>query len=123
MESYSRDVEEFFRSLGGKTAIAEISSLHVQKYVASLYLANSSASVARKMSSLRAFFRHCLWQKLLTTDPLAGLAGPKLAKHIPVFLTVDEVLSLLEAAKENGQSLATRPSGDGADLYNWNAGF
>ncbi len=107
VESYSRDVEEFFRKLGGEIAIAEINALHVQKYVASLYLANSAASVARKISSLRAFFLHCRRQKLLTVDPLAGLAGPKLAKHIPVFLTVDEVFSLL-AEPKNTDSFGQR---------------
>jgi integrase/recombinase XerC len=32
----------------------------------------------------------------MSHDPLAGVAVPKLAKYIPVFLTVDEVFSLLE---------------------------
>ncbi len=97
--SYSRDIEDFFRSLGGKIKQADINALHVQQYLASLYLSNSASSVARKMSSLRAFIRHCLREKLLDADPLAGLAGPKLPKHIPVYLTVDEVFSLLEEPK------------------------
>ncbi len=93
-------MEDFLRSLGGAADnIAAISSQQVQQHLASLYLSNSAASVARKMSSLRAFFRHCLRQKLLAADPMAGLAGPKLPKHIPVYLTVDEVFSLLEEPK------------------------
>ncbi|WP_417912120.1 site-specific tyrosine recombinase/integron integrase, partial [Candidatus Electronema sp. TJ] len=99
VDSYSRDVEEFLRSLGGKADIAAIGPPQAQQHIASLYLSNSAASVARKMSSLRAFFRHCLRQGLLAADPMAGLAGPKLAKHIPVYLTVDEVFSLLEEPK------------------------
>ncbi len=99
VECYSRDVEEFLRSLGSKTVLAEIGPQQVQQHLASLYLSNSAASVARKMSSLRAFFRHCLRQGLMAADPMAGLAGPKTAKHIPVYLTVDEVFSLLEAPK------------------------
>jgi integrase/recombinase XerC len=31
------------------------------------------------------------------SDPIAGIAGPKLGHHIPAFLTVDEVFALLEA--------------------------
>lgn len=36
----------------------------------------------------------------MTTDPLIGVSNPKIAKHIPVFLTVDEVFSLLEEPGE-----------------------
>ncbi len=100
VESYSRDVEDFLRSLGRKTDLSEVNALHVQQYLASLYLSNSASSVARKMSSLRAFFRHCLRLGLLSTDPLVGLAGPKLPKYIPIYLTVDEVFSLLEEPKK-----------------------
>jgi integrase/recombinase XerC len=97
--SYSRDVEDFLRSLDDGTDLADLKALHLQQYVASLYLSHSASSVARKMSSLRVFIRHCLREKLLAADPLAGMAGPKLPKHIPVYLTVDEVFSLLEEPK------------------------
>ena len=97
--SYSRDVEDFLSSLGGRTGLADLKALHLQQYLASLYLSHSASSVARKMSSLRVFIRHCLREKHLAADPLAGLAGPKLPKHIPVYLTVDEIFSLLEEPK------------------------
>ncbi|MCI5145565.1 MAG: tyrosine recombinase XerC, partial [Candidatus Electrothrix sp. AR3] len=42
-----------------------------------------------------SFFRYCIRQEYIIADPLIGLAGPKTAKHIPVYLTVDEVFSLL----------------------------
>ncbi len=96
VECYSRDVGEFFRSIGTKVETADVSRDHVQKYFTSLYLANSPSSVARKMSALRSFFRYCIRQGHIQADPLSGLTGPKLARHIPVYLTVDEVFSLLE---------------------------
>ena len=92
---YHRDISEFFRSIGKKTDISEISARQVQQYLASLYLINSGTSVARKMSALRTFFHYCIRQGHIAADPLAGLAGPKIGKHIPVYLTVDEVFSLL----------------------------
>jgi integrase/recombinase XerC len=52
------------------------------------------------MSALRTFFRYCLRQGHLTVDPLAGIAGPKRSRHIPTYLTVDEVFSLLEEPKK-----------------------
>ncbi len=96
VDGYSRDVAEFFRSIGENIDPSDISRVHVQSYLSFLYSANSSASVARKMSALRTFFRYLAREGHVSRDPLSGVAGPKLARHIPVFLTVDEVFSLLE---------------------------
>ncbi len=38
---------------------------------------------------------------MITSDPLSGIANPKGVKQIPVFLTVDEVFSLLEEPGDN----------------------
>lgn len=100
VDGYSRDVTEFFRSIGEDIDPSDISRAHVQSYLSSLYSANSSSSVARKMSALRTFFRYLAREGHLSHDPLSGVAGPKLARHIPVFLTVDEVFSLLEEPGE-----------------------
>ena len=96
VDAYRRDVTEFFSSFSKDTAPSSISREHVQSYLSSLYDSNSSASVARKMSALRTFFRYLCREGHLDHDPLSGVAGPKLARHIPVFLTVDEVFSLLD---------------------------
>lgn len=96
VDGYSRDVAEFFSTLADDVAAASISQLHIQSFLSHLYLSNSSSSVARKMSALRTFFRFLAREGHITGDPLSGVAGPKLASHIPVFLTVDEVFSLLE---------------------------
>ncbi|XOF34528.1 MAG: site-specific tyrosine recombinase/integron integrase [Candidatus Electrothrix sp. YB6] len=100
VECYCRDVREFFQCIGDATATADISRDHVQQYLASLFLTNSSSSVARKMSALRSFFRFCIRQGHLGSDPLSGVAGPKQGRHIPIYLTVDEVFSLLEEPKK-----------------------
>lgn len=100
VDAYCRDVTEFYHHIGEDTVPASITGNQVQSYLASLYSTNSSASVARKMSSLRTFFRFLYRQGNISHDPLSGVAGPKIARHIPVFLTVDEVFSLLEAPGE-----------------------
>jgi integrase/recombinase XerC len=96
VSGYSRDVTEFFACVGEKLECGLITREHIQAYLSSLYSINSSASVARKMSALRTFFKFLAREGLMAHDPLAGMAGPKLARNIPVFLTVDEVFSLLE---------------------------
>jgi integrase/recombinase XerC len=100
VECYSRDVSEFFQSIDKKINEDEINREHIGRYISSLYLINSGSSVARKMSALRTFFRYCIRQGHITIDPLAGIAGPKRSRHIPTYLTVDEVFSLMEEPKK-----------------------
>jgi integrase/recombinase XerC len=97
LAGYRRDILEFDRSCGSPGSPALVDRDMVHSFVGSLYASNSSASVARKLSALRTFFRFLLREKLVSVDPLAGIVGPKLDRTLPVFLTVDEVFSLLEA--------------------------
>lgn len=93
---YRHDVSEFFAWLGGRGGAGSVTPEAVRGYVASLYLANSSATVGRKLSALRTFFRYLCRQGIMDVYPLASIANPKTARTIPVFLTVDEVFALLE---------------------------
>ena len=101
VDGYVRDVKEFFRFLTGKKQDDNVTPENIRLFVASLYSTNSSSSVGRKLSSLRTFFRYLSREGVFTSDPLSGIANPKGVKHIPVFLTVDEVFSLLEEPGEN----------------------
>jgi len=96
-DGYQRDVLEFHRFCGQDAEPGAITAPQVQAFVGSLYASNASASVARKLSALRTFFRFLRREKVITSDPVAGVAGPKLGHPIPAFLTVDEVFALLEA--------------------------
>lgn len=96
-DGYQRDVREFQRFCGDAVQLEQITATTVRSFVGSLYIDNASASVARKLSALRTFFRYLQREKVIMSDPLVGVVSPKLGHHIPPFLTVDEVFSLLEA--------------------------
>ncbi|NQT73225.1 MAG: tyrosine recombinase XerC [Chloroflexi bacterium] len=55
------------------------------------------ASISRKMSALRSFFRYLNHQGVLTEDPVSKISGPKREKRLPSFLTSEEIISLLSA--------------------------
>lgn len=97
VDGYLRDICEFYNHCSRPDHPAEMTGDKVRQFVESLYASNSSASVARKLSALRTFFRYLVRENHLVNDPLTGIANPKLARYIPVFLTVDEVFALLEA--------------------------
>ena len=96
-DGYQRDVREFHRFCGDVTRPELITAAMVRSFVGSLYAGNAAASVARKLSGLRTFFRYLQREHVIVGDPLSGVASPKLGHPIPAFLTVDEVFSLLEA--------------------------
>ena len=54
-------------------------------------------TVVRKLSSLRSFFKYCVNQKLLTTNPTEELESPKLDKRITYSLSVDQLQRLFDA--------------------------
>lgn len=109
VSGYQRDLREFYSHIvkkgepgkrdknGRSVCPGEITPVHVRKFIVSLHGRNSAATVARKISALRTFFRFAQRRKLLKIDPLSGVSAPKVGRFIPVFLTVDETFALLEA--------------------------
>ncbi|MFH0768388.1 MAG: tyrosine recombinase XerC [Chloroflexota bacterium] len=54
------------------------------------------ASIARKLSAIRSFYRYLLQEEAISTNPLENASSPKLDKRLPEFLTIDEITRLLE---------------------------
>lgn len=96
VESYGRDLAEFMAFLGSDATIAQLTPQAVRTHVYALNRRNKASSVARKLSAMRSFFRFLIRRQLLDVDPVAAIATPRQEKHIPSFLTVDEVFSLME---------------------------
>ena len=106
LRAYLQDLEELFahaRSLLGKDAQqaltpADLSTQVCRSYLASLHGRNDPATVGRKLSAMKTFFRLLVRRKLLPGSPVAGLRGPKRRPHLPAFLGKDEASRLLESA-------------------------
>ncbi|PID41504.1 MAG: tyrosine recombinase [Proteobacteria bacterium] len=107
VSGYCRDLHEFFSSLPGTTEIEAVEGRDIRSYVSGLYGRNNAATVSRKLSALRTFFRFLQRERHISSDPMIGITGPKTGRSIPVFLTVDEVFSLLEMPDERDR-FATR---------------
>lgn len=59
---------------------------------------NDSASIARKVSSLRAFFKYlCVKMKQIPENPMEELESPKLKKALPKYLSLEESIQLIES--------------------------
>ncbi len=97
VSGYGRDLHEFADTVSVDLDVADLEAVHVRRFVVGLHGRNSAATVGRKLSSLRSFFKFLLREKVITDDPVATIIGPKVGRYIPVFLTVDEVFGLIEA--------------------------
>jgi len=97
VSSYLSDVRELLAYCAGRDNADPYDRQTIRGFIASLHGKNSPASVARKLSALRTYFRFLRLDGKLDHDPLQGIANPRLVRYIPPFLTVDEVFCLLDA--------------------------
>ena len=100
--AYESDIAQFLDFTAQQLAIAKLEPEHLQlvtirAFMAELYRqGHARASVARKLSALRAFGRYLRREGLIDTDPAALAASPKRERKIPAHLSIDEMTRLLE---------------------------
>jgi len=100
VRNYRNDLLDFFNFLKTKG----IRSLkEVDKHVLRDYLSHLmeqgfvKASIARKLSAIRSFYRYLVREEIISKSPVAATASPKLDKRLPSFLTSEEIEKLLKA--------------------------
>jgi site-specific recombinase XerD len=73
-----------------------VTKIHVRKYLLVLHERGlARRSVARKLSSLRGFFRYLVESKVVVTDPLLLQRTPRRQRDLPHFLSESDVERLL----------------------------
>jgi integrase/recombinase XerC len=71
-------------------------------------------SIARKLSAVRAFFRHMHREELVEANPARTVRSPKLERTLPSWLTGAEVAKLFAAAETRAAEGGFRPLRDHA---------
>lgn len=109
IRAYARDLKEFALFLNEpdnknglkKEAItvADIDVLMIRGYLGHLHKKNKKSTVARKLSSLRTFFKYLVKHGIIIENPADQILTPKQDKPIPTYLPVDEMFRLLDAIK------------------------
>jgi len=95
--------EQFLRdsvlsiSSRGTVAIEEVDRFVIRKYLSFLHRRNKRSSIARKLSSLRTFFKFLGNEELVRSNPAKLVSTPKREKTLPATLTVDEAFRLMES--------------------------
>ena len=100
VRNYTTDLLDFFQFLGTKGVglLKEVDRYVVRDYLSHLMGRGLvKASIARKLSAIRSFYRYLLREEMISTSPVATTSSPKLDQRLPAFLTIEEVEKLLEA--------------------------
>ena len=93
-----------------------VTRLDARAFLAALAKAElEPASIRRKLSALRTFFRFLRREGLAEADPFANLRGPRLRRALPDVLTEAQVAALLDAPRAALDALdgAAPPDADG----------
>jgi integrase/recombinase XerC len=91
IRAYQRDIEVFIDFLGDNR-IQEIDSDVISYYIAFLLKYGfDKNTVARKLSSLKSFFKALKRMGSITENPAGVIKTPKKKKHLPGFLTYEQV--------------------------------
>ena len=115
ISAYQSDLAQYSKFLEKrKRALREVRRQDVRDFLNSL-LSNGvdGRSVARKLSTLRHFYKYLLLDRYIEIDPTLNMDGPKQWKVLPKSLAKDEVESVLQGpprAKDDrlSQALAVR---------------
>lgn len=114
ISSYEDDLVQFCQFLEETNAAsADPSSAdtrQLRRYSAWLSGRGYAAStIARRLASLRSFYRYQRRQGAIVADPAGGLRNPKQPQRLPKLLHVDEVIRLLDAiATDNSLGIRDR---------------
>jgi len=89
---------------------ASITVMELRGFVSALHEAGyAKASIARRLASLRSFFRFAQREKWVQTNPAKALRNPRKAHKLPHFLSTREISKLLSApAAQGSQGLRDR---------------
>jgi integrase/recombinase XerC len=108
-KAYAEDLQQFVEYAEKQKAavLTTIDTAFLRQYLAHLSTEHqlASASMARKIASLRTFFRFLVKSNVLEKSPAAALRTPKKQQKLPNFLSSDAMSDLLIAPD------ATKPDG------------
>lgn len=114
IEAYHRDLEQLQKFLLERSPevlddVDRVDLFALRAWLSSLARQVTSATVARKVASTRAFFRFLEKRRLLRKNPAKMLESPKIRRPLPTFLNVEAAREVVETpSAETAEGLRDR---------------
>lgn len=97
--NYTEDLKGFSAFLQDKP-LEEVNYLMIRKFLAALRSNEyQKKTIARKLSTLRSFFKFLYKEGYLKSNPMSTVSTPRIDKKLPQFLDVTSVERLIESPK------------------------
>ncbi len=106
MKSYSEDLDSLLafydEEKGGIPEVEAVGIRDLREYLSYLHDCQyAPTTTARRLACLRSFFQFCCRENYVESNPAKALRTPRIGRKLPHFLSVEQVLSLLEAPPRN----------------------
>jgi len=113
VRAYGEDLEQFARhlrsELGREGRPKDVDHLLIRAFLARLHRQGlKSVSAARKLATLRTFFRYLCREGVLDRNPARSLLSPRLEKRVPTHLDERDVALLVEMPGDGAAAVRGR---------------
>jgi tyrosine recombinase XerC len=98
---YQRDLKQLATYLKEKNvSLKRTDNVVLRGFLATLYeKRDKKSTVARKLAAIRSFFQFCIRKRWLEDNPAKVVATPKQEKHVPLFLSEEDMDEFLDLPK------------------------
>ncbi len=105
LRAYRKDLESFFHFLR-EQKIVDVDQNTITLFIGFLLKYGLDArTVARKLSTLKSFFKTLKKMDIITENPAVTIKTPKTKKHLPGFLTYDQIKQGLEISDPRDRAI------------------
>lgn len=108
--AYSKDLNDFYNHLSSQGILEQqIDLTTAEGYLYNLLKQNiTRRSIARKISSLRSYFKFLVRNNFYKINPFINIETQKYQKNLPSFLALEEIKQLLEVVVSNDKNINYR---------------
>ncbi|NOK20396.1 tyrosine recombinase XerC [Corallococcus carmarthensis] len=98
VRNYLIDLVDYERYLVERVKLSLLAGSHaaIRGYLGTLSVDHAPSSRARRLASIKSFYKYLVRQKLLSASPAKLVKSPKLPKSLPKVLPVEEVFAILD---------------------------
>ncbi len=97
-QSHATPPSEAYTSMAIDDKLVKCEPLTVREFLAYLYAQNyTKSTTARKLATLRSFYKFLIRRSLVSINPLSTIRTPKQEKRLPKCLDLEQVQKLLDA--------------------------